>query len=202
MELSLPAVPALVGVGPLGRHAGGAQRHWGRPEQCADDRLHHRARPPACGGRKRGAQNQDLGRSRGGYSTKIHLRTNSIGLPVAVTLSGGEVSDFTGYGPVMDEPGPEPKVLIADKGYDSNAIREDLARRGTEPVIPPRRNRKLQPVIDGYIYALRNLIERCFAKLKHSRRLATRYDKTAASYIGFVLIASARLWVRHFVNTA
>ena len=101
----------------------------------------------------------------------------------------------------MDEPGPEPKVLIADKGYDSNAIREDLARRGTEPVIPPRRNRKIQPPVDSYIYALRNPIERCFSKLKHSRRLATRYDKTAASYIGFVLIASARLWVRHFVNT-
>ena len=100
----------------------------------------------------------------------------------------------------MNEPGPEPKVLIADKGYDSNAIRDDLARRGAEPVIPARRNRKVQPVIDGYIYALRNLIERCFSKLKHSRRLATRYDKTAASYVVFVLIASARLWVRHFVN--
>jgi transposase len=102
----------------------------------------------------------------------------------------------------MDEPGPEPKVLIADKGYDSDAIREDLAQRGAEPVIPPRRNRKIQPPIDSYIYALRNLIERCFSKLKQSRSLATRYDKTAASYIGFVLIASARLWVRHFVNTA
>lgn len=102
----------------------------------------------------------------------------------------------------MDEPGPEPKVLIADKGYDSDAIREDLAARGAEPVIPPRRNRKIQPQIDGFIYALRNIIERCFSKLKQSRRLATRYDKTAASYIGFVLIASTRLWLRHFVNTA
>ena len=119
-----------------------------------------------------------------------------------MTLSGGEVSDFQGYAPVMDEPGPGPKVLIADKGYDSDAIREDLARRGAEPVIPPRRNRKIQPPIDGCIYALRNLIERCFSKLKQSRRLATRYDKTTASYIGFVLIASARLWIRHFVNTA
>lgn len=100
----------------------------------------------------------------------------------------------------MDEPGPEPKVLIADKGYDSDAIREDLAKRSAEPVIPPRKNRKVQTPIDGYIYALRNLIERCFSKLKHSRRLATRYDKTAASYVGFVLIASTRLWVRHFVN--
>jgi transposase len=91
-------------------------------------------------------------------------------------------------------------VVIADKGYDANAIHDDLDARGALPVIPPKRNRKAQPVIDGYIYALRNLVERCFSKLKHSRRLATRYDKTAASYIGFVLLASIRLWVRHFVN--
>jgi transposase len=102
----------------------------------------------------------------------------------------------------MDEPGPQPKVLIADKGYDSDAIRDDLAARQVEAVIPFRRNRKVQPAIDGHVYALRNLIERCFAKLKHSRRLATRYDKTAESYLGFVLIASARLRCRHFVNTA
>lgn len=102
----------------------------------------------------------------------------------------------------MLEPGPEPKVLIADKGYDSDAIREDLIARKAEPVIPMRRNRKAQGPIDSAIYALRNLIERCFNKLKHSRRLATRYDKTTESYPGFVLVASARLWCRHFVNTA
>ncbi len=102
----------------------------------------------------------------------------------------------------MDEPGPKPKVLIADKGYDSDAIREDLIERGAEPIIPSRKNRKIQPPIDGHIYALRNIIERCFSKLKQNRRLATRYDKTAVSYIGFVLIASARLWIRNFVNTA
>ncbi len=67
-------------------------------------------------------------------------------------------------------------------------------------VIPPKRNRKVQPIIDGHLYALRNLVERCFSKLKHSRRLATRYDKTADSYLGFILVASIRLWVRHFVN--
>jgi transposase len=69
----------------------------------------------------------------------------------------------------------------------------DLDGKGVEAVIPPKRNRKIQRVIDGYIYALRNLVERCFAKLKHSRRLATRYDKTADSYLGFVLLASIRL---------
>jgi transposase len=147
-----------------------------------------------------GPQGEGLGRSRGGFSTKIHLRANGLGLPVAVVLTGGEVSDVKGYGPVMAEPGPQPKVLLGDKGYDADAILADLEDRGIAAVIPPRRNRRVQPVIDGHIYALRNLVERCFSKLKHSRRLATRYDKTADSYIGFILIASTRLWVRHFVN--
>ena len=98
------------------------------------------------------------------------------------------------------EPGPEPKVLMGDKGYDADAILADLQARGVAAVIPPKRNRKVEPIIDGHLYALRNLVERCFSKLKHSRRLATRYDKTADSYLGFILVASARLWIRHFVN--
>ena len=118
-----------------------------------------------------------------------------------MTLSPGEASDFKGYGPVMDEPGPAPKVLIADKGYDSDAIRDDLAERGVTAVIPPRRNRKVQEPIDGRIYALRNHIERCFSKLKQNRRIATRYDKTAESYLGFAVISALRLWIKHYVNT-
>ncbi|SPU54490.1 Transposase and inactivated derivatives [Brevundimonas vesicularis] len=106
-----------------------------------------------------------------------------------------------GYAPVMDEPGPQPRVLLADKGYDADFILADLDARDVVAVIPARRNRKVQPVIDGHIYALRNLVERCFSRLKHSRRLATRYDKTADSFLGFVLVASIRLWVRHFVHT-
>ena len=121
-------------------------------------------------------------------------------MPVAVVLTGGEVGDVKGYAPVMAEPGPEPKVLLADKGYDADAILADLDARGITAVIPPKRNRKNQRPIDGHLYALRNLAERCFSKLKHSRRLATRYDKTANSYLGFILVASTRLWIRHFVN--
>jgi len=100
----------------------------------------------------------------------------------------------------MAEPEPAPKVLLGDKGYDADAILDDLDTKGIAAVIPPKRNRKVQLVIDGHLYALRNLVERCFSKLKHSRRLATRYDKTADSYLGFILVASTRLWIRHFVN--
>ncbi len=100
----------------------------------------------------------------------------------------------------MDAPGPEAKVLLADRGYDSDKIRETLEARDIVLVIPTKRNRKVQTKIDDYIYALRNRIERCINKLKNSRRLATRYDKTAASYLAFVQIASIRLWTRVFVN--
>ena len=119
-----------------------------------------------------------------------------------MTLSLGEASDVKGYGPVMDEPGPVPKLLIADKGNDSDAIRDDLAERGVTSVIPNRRNRKVQAPVDGFIYALRDRIERGFSKLKQNRRIATRYDKTADSYLGFAVIGALRLWIRHFVNTA
>jgi transposase len=105
-----------------------------------------------------------------------------------------------GYAPVMDQPGPKPCVQLADGGYDADLILAVLRARGIAAVIPAKRNRQIQPDIDGY--DLRNLVERCFSKLKHSRRMATRYDKTAESFLGFVLVASMRLCIRHFVHTA
>jgi len=72
----------------------------------------------------------------------------------------------------MAEPGPVPKVMLGDKGYDADGILIDLETQNITAVIPAKRNRKIQPVIDGHIYALRNRVERCFSKLKHSRRLA------------------------------
>jgi transposase len=100
----------------------------------------------------------------------------------------------------MDAGGPEPKVLLADRGYDADFIRDDMEARGGVAIIPMRKSRKIQIPVDGYVYALRNQIERCFNKMKNARRLATRYDKTASSYLGFVHIAALRLWIRHFVN--
>lgn len=91
---------------------------------------------------------------------------------------------------------PAAKVVIADKGYDSDRIRHMIGKRDGTPVIPGKSNRKQLMLVDGITYALRNRIERCFNKLKCSRRLATRYDKTAASYLRFIHIAAGRLWVR------
>ena len=98
--------------------------------------------------------------------------------------------------------GPTPKVLLADKGYDADFIREDMEKRGGIAMIPTKRNRLVQFPVDAAIYALRNMVERCFNKLKNARRLATRYDKTADSYLGFIQIVSIRLWMRQFVNAS
>jgi transposase len=99
----------------------------------------------------------------------------------------------------MNEGAPDPKVLLADRGYDADAIR---AERGGTPVIPTKRNRRVQIEIDGAVYALRNRIERCFNQLKNARRFATRYDKLAETFEGVVHLVSIRLWLRHFVNAA
>jgi transposase len=200
--IGVPAVPALDGGWHLGADAASLERERGPTEERADDRLHHRAGAPSGGRRKRGTQREGFGRSKGGFTTKIHLRTNAEGLPIAAEITGGEVSDYKGYDLVMDADAPDPKVLIADKGYDADRIREHTEANGGVAVIPMRRGRKVQIPIDDHIYALRNRIERCFNKLKNARRLATRYDKTAASYLGFIHIVSVRLWTKHFVNKA
>lgn len=112
-------------------------------------------------------------------------------------ITAGQVSDYTGYEDTLDADLPATRVLIADKGYDSDAIHADVEAGGGAAVIPTRRSRKQQRPVDDFIYALRNRIERCINRLKNARRLATRYDKTATSYLGFIEIVSARLWFRH-----
>ena len=93
-----------------------------------------------------------------------------------------------------------PRMLLADKGYDGDAVRENLLFHGVLPVIPPRANRS-QPIACNFQrYKDRNRIERMFNRLKQSRRIATRYDKTAKSFLGFLHLAAAKLWLPAFVN--
>lgn len=112
-------------------------------------------------------------------------------------ITPGQDSDYTGYDLVMADNLPQPAVLVADRGYDSDKIREDIESRNALPMIPMRKNRKVCKVVDMTIYTLRNMDERCFNTLKNSRRLATRYDKTADNLLGFIDIACLRLWLRH-----
>ncbi len=126
---------------------------------------------------------------------------NADGLPIAVVLTGGETHDVKAYDALMEERDSDPGALLADKGYDSNAIRQDLRDRGATPEIPTKRNRKVQYSVERTLYALRSRVEHCIGHLKEQRRIATRYDKTASSFIGFVLLGCLRSWVR-FVHRA
>ena len=109
----------------------------------------------------------------------------------------GQTSDHEGFDMVMADNLPAPGVLIAGKGYDADHIREKVEADGGAPVIPMRPNRTNQEPLDTVPYAWRKLVQRCFNRLKHTRRLATRHDKTAASSLGFIDIACIRLWLRH-----
>ena len=152
-------------------------------------------------GEKTEEQNQALGRSRGGFSTKIHVRCNAAGLPIGVVLSEGEAHDVTAYDGLMRQRDSDPGAMLADKGYDSDAIRHDLRDSGATPEIPTKSNRKVQYSVDKPLYALRSRIECFIGHLKEQRRIATRYDKLAISFVGFVLLGCIRIWAR-FVHRA
>tara|TARA_B100001115_G_C15777682_1_gene382243 strand:- start:104 stop:406 length:303 start_codon:yes stop_codon:yes gene_type:complete len=97
-------------------------------------------------------------------------------------------------------PVSRPRLMLADKGYDGDAVREALLLQGILPVIPPKSNRKSPTKCDFRAYKDRNRIERMFNRLKQFRRIATRYDKTAKSFLGFLCLAAVRLWLPSFVN--
>jgi transposase len=154
----------------------------------------------ACFGRrrKRGQQNQALGRSRGGFSSKIHLKTDFDGLPIAFHLTGGEVSDTTQLEISLDI-GPDvvPRAAITDKGYDSAANRAACRRRGIIPVIPYRENAKNKPkFFPRLLYKTRARVEQTIGKLKRFKRIAMRCDKTQDSYGAFVAFACTLILVK------
>jgi transposase len=112
-------------------------------------------------------------------------------------ITPGQTSDHPGFDLVMDDNLPEPCVLLADRGYDSDNVRKTMETRNVVPVIPMRKSRKLRMAVDRTFYRLRNLVERCFNRLKNARRVATRYDKTAESFLGFINVTCIRLWLRY-----
>lgn len=144
--------------------------------------------------RKRGDRNQALGRSRGGLTTKIHLAADTRGRPVRVILTPGQWGDVPQAPALLD--GFRPGHVIADAAYDSNAFRSLVAETGARAVIPCNPTRKRLIAHDRAVYRARNRIERCFNKLKHYRRIATRYDRKALYFLAFIHIACAMLWMR------
>ena len=129
-----------------------------------------------------------MGRSRGGFGTKIHGVVNPLGHPVALKVTGAEAADSPHLPGLIA--GLETAAVLADKGYDSDANRAAIRGRGAEPCIPPRRNRTTAIGYDRHLYRERNAVERFFGRVKRYRRVATRYDKKAANFLGFVWVAS------------
>ena len=148
-----------------------------------------------------GNRAQQMGRSRGGLSTKIHAVVDRNGLPVQLGLTSGEAHDNRLCVALLSELQPQ-SLLLADRGYDADWIRVFVAQRGGWANIPPKRNRKEPICFSPYLYRPRNLVERFFNKIKQCRRVATRYDKLAANYLAFVKLACIRLWLRVNENTA
>ena len=160
-----------------------------------DRQLRHSC-PPACGwGKKGDFDNYDdhaLGRSKGGFSSKIHVIVDALGYPVDFDLTAGQKADCTQAKPLIEDKTFE--NLLGDKAYDSNEIVKDVESKGAQAIIPPKSNRKVQREYDKEIYKERNKVERFFSRIKQFRRIATRYDKTGSSYMALLFIASFYIW--------
>jgi transposase len=122
------------------------------------------------------------------------MLADALGRPLRFVLTGGQVHDVV-PAPILLE-GVQGGAVIADKAYDSNALRKLIADAGMLAVIPSTRSRKVAIPHDADLYKQRNRIERCFNKLKHFRRFATRFDRRAAHFLAFIHIASAMIWMR------
>jgi transposase len=131
---------------------------------------------------------QAMGRSRGGLTSKIHAVVDTKGLPVHLALTAGEAHDNRLCSVLLSVLLPQ-TILLADRGYDADWIRELARQQGAWASIPPKRNRKDPICFSPYLYRARNLIER-FSNVGASQ------DKLAANYLAFLKLASIRIWLR------
>ena len=153
-----------------------------------------RAHQHAAGAENTTPEAEALGRSRGGFSTKIHVVVDALGNPIRVLLSPGQAADITFAKELID--GLKGKAMIGDKGYDSDDFIDAIKASGAEAVIPPRGNRIEQREYDKHVYKVRNLVERFFNQLKQLRRVATRYEKTATSFLAMVQLGAAMILLK------
>lgn len=137
---------------------------------------------------------QTKGRSIGGITTKLHLVISADGHVVEGMLSGGNVADIS----VADELYEDVYGchVLEDKGYDSDAHRMFLRSQNNIPVIPGRKNRKVKIEYDKQLYKLRSNIEIFFGKMKENKRLALRYDKSDAAFLGFIALAAIKIFLK------
>lgn len=151
-----------------------------------------RTHQDASGG-KGGPKGNSIGRSRGGFSTKIHAVTDGQRMPLKLILSPGQDHDITQAEALLEA--VTAHHVVADSAYDSNKFREAVKTMGKELVVMPHPNRKNPPPLNKPVYATRYNVECFFHDLKRFRRIASRYEKTARNYLGMAHVACAMLWV-------
>ncbi|WP_166144835.1 IS5 family transposase [Methylosinus sp. RM1] len=189
-----------------GRRVRGVLRHARVDERFRpshpDVRLDDRARSRIRRRRKRGQEGQALGRSRGGFTTKIHAKADASGTIIGFDLTGGEASDARHFETLLDiGPDMKPRAVVCDKGYASKANREAARKRGIAPVIPHKANEKERPKFFAKaLYKARARIEQGFGRLKRFKRVILRCEKTERNFRSIVSFA-AGLCLIQFVHT-
>ena len=153
-----------------------------------------RAHACAAGAANSSAENEALGRSKGGFGCKVHALCDALGMPIKYILTGGQEAECKRAIPLLEN--VNASAVLADKAYDTNELREWLECRGIKAVIPPKSNRKEEIECDYWHYKERHAVECMFGKLKHYRRIATRYEKKAINYMGMLSFSSVLLWLR------
>ena len=138
--------------------------------------------------KKTDATAEALGRSRGGFTTKVHAAVDALGNPLRFILTQGQQADITQAEALVT--GFKPGAVIGDKGFDSDAFIAYIEALEAEAIIPSKKNRAIQRELDTNLYADRNKTCRFFGRIKHYRRIATRYEKTARNYLAFLHVAS------------
>lgn len=153
-----------------------------------------RAHPCSAGYKKNQQDREALGRSKGGFTPKIHAVVDSLGQALRFSLTPGQRHDINQASALIQN--FEGAHVIADKGYDSNALIEQIQNQNCTAVIPSKSNRRIPRDYDRHLYKERHLVECFFHKIKQFRRLFSRFDKTAEVYLAFLCFAPALIWMR------
>lgn len=158
------------------------------------DGSYVRAHQHASGARH--GEERAIGKSRGGATTKIHIAADAHGNPIDFEITGGEIHDSKIAEKIIEKVG-KAEHLIADKGYDSEEIRELSRKAGMTPVIPRKSNsNKPNPEFDSHLYKMRHLVENLFARLKHFRGIATRFEKLARNFKAMTFLACTFIYLK------
>lgn len=158
------------------------------------DGTYVHAHKHSTGARHTSGINQALGRSRGGFTSKIHAVVDALGNLLAFTVTAGQYSEYPQASHLLIQ--YHNTTILADKGYDSRSLIDALHQQGCEAVIPSRRTNHHPRTIDRHLYKERHLIETFFNKIKEYRKIATRYDKLAEVFAAFVCLAASLIWLR------